>query len=98
WGGEGPNSYDCSGLSMWAWRHAGVSLPHSSRMQYSSTMRISRADLQPGDLVFFGDPIHHLAIYIGDGKVVEAPYSGSQVRINSRSLSRGDIAGYGRPR
>lgn len=98
WGGEGPNSYDCSGLSMWAWRQAGVSLPHSSRMQYSSTMRISRAELQPGDLVFFGDPIHHLAIYIGDGKVVEAPYSGSQVRINSRALSRGDIAGYGRPR
>lgn len=97
WGGEGPNSYDCSGLSMWAWRRAGVSLPHSSRMQYSSTARVSRADLQPGDLVFFGDPIHHLAIYIGNGKVVEAPYSGSEVRINSRALSRRDIAGYGRP-
>ncbi|MFN2557273.1 MAG: NlpC/P60 family protein [Nitriliruptorales bacterium] len=97
WGGSGPDSYDCSGLTMWAWRHAGVSLPHSSRMQYQATRRISRADLQPGDLVFFGDPIHHEAMYIGDGKVVEAPYSGSQVRINSRALSRRDIAGYGRP-
>lgn len=97
WGAAGPDSYDCSGLTMWAWRHAGVSLPHSSRMQYEATARISRADLQPGDLVFFGRPIHHEAMYIGDGKVVEAPYSGSQVRINSRALSRKDIAGYGRP-
>ena len=96
WGGSGPNSYDCSGLTSWAWAHAGVSLPHSSRMQYGATTRISRADLQPGDLVFFGSPIHHVAMYIGDGNVVEAPYSGATVRVNGRAMSRGDIAGYGR--
>ncbi len=93
---EGPDSYDCSGLTLWAWRHAGVSLPHSSRMQYSTTTRIDRGDLQPGDLIFFGSPIHHVAMYIGDGKVVEAPYTGTNVRVNERSLSRSDIAGYGR--
>ena len=96
WGGSGPDSYDCSGLMMWSWRHAGVSLPHSSRMQYSATTRISRGQLQPGDLVFFGSPIHHVAMYIGGGRVVEAPSSGKVVRVNSSALSRGDIAGYGR--
>ena len=96
WGGSGPDSYDCSGLMMWAWRHAGVSLPHSSRMQYSATTRISRGQLQPGDLVFFGSPIHHVAMYIGGGRVVEAPSSGKVVRVNSTALSRSDIAGYGR--
>jgi peptidoglycan DL-endopeptidase CwlO len=96
YGAEGPDSYDCSGLTLWAWRHAGVSLPHSSRMQYAQTTRISRDQLQPGDLIFFGSPIHHVAMYIGDGKVVEAPYTGANVRINDRSLSRSDIAGYGR--
>jgi peptidoglycan DL-endopeptidase CwlO len=98
WGGGGPDSYDCSGLTKWAWAAAGVNLPHSSRMQLDATERIGRGDLEPGDLVFFGSPIHHVAIYIGDGEVVEAPYSGETVRINSRSLLRSDIAGYGRPR
>lgn len=98
WGAAGPDAYDCSGLTQWAWDKAGVSLPHSSRMQYSVTQRISRADLQLGDLIFFGSPIHHVAMYIGDGEVVEAPYGGSQVRVNARALSRGDITGYGRPR
>jgi cell wall-associated NlpC family hydrolase len=97
WGASGPNSYDCSGLTMWAWRHAGVNLPRVSRMQYQATQRVSRAELRPGDLVFFGSPIHHVAMYIGDGKVVEAPFTGEVVRINSRSLQRSDIAGYGRP-
>ncbi|HEX2029550.1 MAG TPA: C40 family peptidase, partial [Nitriliruptorales bacterium] len=98
WGAAGPDAYDCSGLTQWAWNKAGVRLPHSSRMQYSVTQRIARAELQLGDLIFFGDPIHHVAMYIGDGDVVEAPYGGSQVRVNSRALSRGDITGYGRPR
>ena len=97
WGAAGPNAYDCSGLTMWAWRHAGVSLPHSSRMQYRATRRISRAQLQPGDLVFFGHPIHHVAMYIGNGKVVEAPYSGEDVRVNASAMDRSDIVGYGRP-
>ncbi len=96
YGAEGPDSYDCSGLMLWSWRHAGVELPRTSRGQYAGTTRISRAELQPGDLVFFGSPIHHDAMYIGDGKVVEAPYTGKNVRVSSTALSRSDIAGYGR--
>jgi len=92
---DGPDSYDCSGLTMWAWAHAGVSLPHQSRMQYQMTARVSADDWQPGDLLFFGSPIHHVAMYIGDGQVVEAPYTGSQVRI--KSAYRGDYVGAGRP-
>lgn len=98
WGAEGPDAYDCSGLTKWAWAKAGVSLPHSSRMQYASTQRVSRGDMQVGDLLFFGSPIHHVAMYIGDGKVVEAPYSGTTVRVNARAVNRSDLVGIGRPR
>ncbi len=97
WGGGGPSSFDCSGLTSFAWRAAGVSLPHSSRAQFGTTRRISRGDLQPGDLVFFGSPIHHVAMYIGGGQVVEASRAGVPVRVSSRSLGRSDVAGYGRP-
>lgn len=97
WGGGGPNSFDCSGLTSFAWRAAGVSLPHSSRMQAGATRSISRGDLQPGDLVFFGSPIHHVAMYIGGGNVVEASRSGIPVRTSSSALGRRDIVGYGRP-
>ncbi|MFN2526152.1 MAG: NlpC/P60 family protein [Actinomycetota bacterium] len=95
WGAEGPDSYDCSGLTMWAWAHAGVSLPHNSGAQYAATPRVAADDWQPGDLLFFGNPIHHVGMYIGDGQMVEAPYTGSQVRINS--ASRSDYVGAGRP-
>ena len=93
----GPDAYDCSGLTMWAWRHAGVSLPHSSRMQYAATTRISRDQLQAGDLVFYGSPIHHVAMYLDGTRVVEAPYTGANVRVRSDGLLRSDIVGYGRP-
>jgi peptidoglycan DL-endopeptidase CwlO len=95
WGASGPNSYDCSGLTMWAWAHAGVSLPHSSSMQYSATQRVSQSDWQPGDLLFFGSPIHHVAMYIGNGQLVEAPYTGASVRVTS--AYRSDYVGAGRP-
>ena len=97
WGGNGPNAYDCSGLTRFAWRAAGVDLPRSSRAQYAATTRISRGDLQPGDLVFYHSPISHVAMYIGGGKVVEAPYSGNSVRIRHDGLTRRGIVGYGRP-
>ena len=92
----GPDAYDCSGLTSWAWAQAGVSLPHSSRMQYAATTRISRDQLQPGDLVFYGSPIHHVAIYLDGTRVVEAPSTGANVRILEDGLLRSDIAGYGR--
>lgn len=95
WGASGPDRYDCSGLTMWAWAHGGVSLPHNSGMQYSATARVDRGDIEPGDLLFFGSPIHHVGMYIGNGEMVEAPYSGSQVRINS--IDRSDYVGAGRP-
>lgn len=95
WGGSGPNSYDCSGLTSAAWAAAGKSLPHSSRMQYSATARVSRDAVQPGDLLFFGSPIHHVAMYIGNGQMVEAPHSGAQVRVVS--ADRSDFVGAGRP-
>jgi cell wall-associated NlpC family hydrolase len=95
WGASGPDSYDCSGLTSWAWAHAGVALPHNSGMQYNATPRVARGDWQPGDLLFFGDPIHHVSMYIGNGQTVEAPYTGSQVRVVD--ASRSDYVGAGRP-
>jgi peptidoglycan DL-endopeptidase CwlO len=95
WGASGPDSYDCSGLTMWAWAHAGVSLPHNSGAQYSATKRVPRPDLAPGDLLFYGNPIHHVTIYIGNGQMVEAPYTGAHVRVTS--VARSDYVGAGRP-
>ena len=72
-GGEGPNVFDCSGLVIYAWRPFGVDLEHYSRAQYEATERISLKDARPGDLAFyFENGAHHVAIYIGDGKVVHA--------------------------
>lgn len=95
WAAEGPDSYDCSGLTLWAWARAGVSLPHNSGMQYAATPRVDRSDWQPGDLLFFGSPIHHVSMYIGNGQMVEAPYTGSQVRVVP--ADRSDYVGAGRP-
>ncbi|MDQ4095599.1 MAG: NlpC/P60 family protein, partial [Actinomycetota bacterium] len=95
WGAAGPDSYDCSGLTMWAWAHGGVSLPHNSGMQYSATPRVSLSAIQPGDLLFYGSPIHHVSMYIGGGQMVEAPYTGSQVRVVP--LRTSDFVGAGRP-
>lgn len=83
WGGASPSGFDCSGLVMYAYARAGVSLPHSSRAQFGYGVAVSRGDLQPGDLVFFGSPIHHVGIYVGDGNMIHAPHTGSSVRINS---------------
>lgn len=96
YGASGPDAYDCSGLTSWAWAQAGVQLPRSSRMQYAGTTRISRDDVRPGDLVFYGSPIHHVAMYIGDTSVVEAPYTGANVRVRDDGMLRDDIVGYGR--
>lgn len=94
WGGAGPDSFDCSGLTMWAWRAGGKSLPHSSRAQFSATSRIPLSQIQPGDLVFYGSPIHHMGIYVGGGTMVEASQTGTPVRY--ASIYRRDMAGVGR--
>jgi cell wall-associated NlpC family hydrolase len=84
-GAAGMTYWDCSGLTMRAYQTAGVSLPHSSRAQYNYGKSIKRANLAPGDLVFFGRPISHVGIYLGGGKMVHAPRSGSRVKIASAS-------------
>lgn len=95
WAAEGPDSFDCSGLTMYAWKSAGVSLPHSSRAQYSSLPHVSRSQIQPGDLLFFGNPIHHVGIYEGGGIMINAPETGETVRRDS--IARSDYVGAARP-
>ena len=95
WGAAGPNAFDCSGLTMYSWGAAGVSLPHSSVAQYSAVRHVSLNELQPGDLVFYYSPISHVALYIGGGKILDAPYPGLSVRISG--LYSMPVVGAGRP-
>jgi cell wall-associated NlpC family hydrolase len=89
WGATGPSRWDCSGLVMGAWRKAGVQLPHYSAAQYEQTRHIDEDELRPGDLIFWAtdpnDPatIHHVAMYLGDGRMVHAPRTGKPVQIAS---------------
>ena len=85
WGGSGPNSFDCSGLTAWAWRAGGVGLPHNAAAQQGMGRSVSRGALQPGDLVFFGSPAYHVGLYIGDGMMIHAPTTGDVVKISSLS-------------
>jgi cell wall-associated NlpC family hydrolase len=89
WGAAGPGTYDCSGLTMEAWAQAGVALLHYTGYQWEEGPHVSLDDLEPGDLLFYAtdnsDPatIHHVGIYIGNGEMVDAPYTGAFVRIDS---------------
>jgi cell wall-associated NlpC family hydrolase len=91
----GPDTFDCSGLTMYAWAAAGVSLPHSSGMQYASLPHVPMDAMQPGDLVFYGSPIHHVGMYLGGGVYIHAPQTGDVVKISS--VYRPDFAGAARP-
>lgn len=81
--GAGPDSYDCSGLTMWAFAKAGISLPHSSQAQFGIGRRVARSDLQPGDLVFYneGGTIGHVGIYVGGGNMIDANHTGGWVGV-----------------
>jgi cell wall-associated NlpC family hydrolase len=87
WAGVGPKEFDCSGLTMWAYNAAGIKLPHSSRSQYTLGRAVSANELVAGDLLFYddgtGNPsrIHHVSMYIGDGKMIDAPTEGQLVDI-----------------
>jgi cell wall-associated NlpC family hydrolase len=94
YGGAGSACFDCSGLTMMAWRQAGISLPHSSAAQYNVGRRISASELQPGDLIFYYSPISHVSIYIGGGQRISATHTGDYVRVQSLGSS---IVGYARP-
>lgn len=83
YGQSGPDAYDCSGLTSAAWGEAGVSLPRSSGAQIGAGTRVSRSELQPGDLVFFYSPISHVGIYLGDGELVHASRPGEPVNVAS---------------
>ncbi|WP_242658170.1 C40 family peptidase [Klenkia brasiliensis] len=83
WGSSGPAGFDCSGLMQYAYAAAGISLPHSSRAQSGLGTPVSRADLQPGDLVFFYSPVSHVGMYIGNGQMVHASVTGRPVAVTS---------------
>lgn len=83
WGASGPDGFDCSGLTSYAYAAAGVALPRSSRAQAQIGREVSRAELQPGDLVFFYNPISHVGLYIGDGKMVHARTFGQPVAVTT---------------
>ncbi|WP_448610626.1 C40 family peptidase [Geodermatophilus sp. URMC 60] len=89
WGGSTPDGFDCSGLTSYAYAAAGVSLPHSSRAQSRMGAAVSRSQLMPGDLVFFGSPVYHVGIYVGNGKMVHARTFSQPVAVTSV-----DMGGY----
>jgi cell wall-associated NlpC family hydrolase len=81
WGGDGPNSFDCSGLTMWAYKQVGIGLPHFTGAQWNVGRHVSRSALRPGDLVFFHSDLHHMGMYVGGGNMIHAPHTGDVVRI-----------------
>ena len=83
WGAGGPNAFDCSGLTQYAYSAAGVSLPHSSRSQAGMGQAVSRDQLQPGDLLFYYSPTSHVAMYVGNGQMVHASTAGKPVQVVS---------------
>lgn len=91
WGAEGPGSYDCSGLTSWAFSEAGVTLPRSSSQQARVGQAVSRDDLRPGDLVYFNSPVSHIGIYAGDGVMINSPQTGDVVKYSD--LAGRDFAG-----
>ena len=98
WGGASPSGFDCSGLVMYCYAQLGVSLPHNAAMQYADCTPVAQSAAQPGDLVFFGysaGSIHHVGIYVGGGSMIDAPYTGVDVRYDAAFDA--DFYGVGRP-
>jgi peptidoglycan DL-endopeptidase CwlO len=92
WAGADPSGFDCSGLMLYVFAQHGVTLPHYSGAQFQLGQPVAPADLQSGDAVFFGSPIHHVGMYLGNGYFIEAPHTGSFVRVSKLS-DRSDYAG-----
>jgi peptidoglycan DL-endopeptidase CwlO len=83
WGAAGPGQFDCSGLVVWAFAQEGISLPHYTGSLWNSGVHVARADLEPGDLIFFFANISHVGIYIGDGLMIDAPDFGETVKVQA---------------
>jgi cell wall-associated NlpC family hydrolase len=83
YGGNGPYEFDCSGLTKWSWAKAGVTLPRTSRAQFAGEPRVWWVNRQPGDLIAYGNPVRHITIYIGSGKMIAAPHTGTVVQIQT---------------
>jgi cell wall-associated NlpC family hydrolase len=94
WAGASSSGYDCSGLTMMAWRQVGIYLPHNAAAQRRSIPYVDRANLQVGDLVFYYSDLHHVSIYVGDGKVMTAPRAGDVVRMREIGSN---VHSYGHP-
>lgn len=92
WGGETPSGFDCSGLVLYVYRQHSVSLPHYSGAQFQLGEKVAPADLESGDVVFFGSPVYHVGIYVGGGYFIHAPRTGDFVKL-SRLAERSDYAG-----
>ncbi|GAA0178313.1 C40 family peptidase [Clostridium sediminicola] len=88
WGGNGPNSFDCSGFTKYVFAHFGIKIPRVSRDQARAGKYVPKSQLKPGDLVFFkkpGKPVHHVGIYVGNNSMIHAPQTGDVVKISSLS-------------
>ncbi|MHC6181368.1 C40 family peptidase [Clostridium sp. JNZ X4-2] len=92
WGGTSPSGFDCSGLVQYVYAHFGINLPRTSQEQQNVGTAVSRSELQPGDLVFFGSPAYHVGIYVGGGSFINAPKTGDVVKIASLD-NRSDFSG-----
>ena len=93
WGGTTPNGFDCSGLMQWVFAQNGIGIPRVSQAQQASVKEIPISEVQPGDLVFWGRPAHHVALYIGDGYFIQAPQPGDVVKITHVSWYPFESAG-----
>ncbi|MFC7221317.1 NlpC/P60 family protein [Streptomyces polyrhachis] len=81
WGAEGPDTFDCSGLTMRAWQAAGFTIPRTSQTQWQGLTRVDVRDMRPGDLIIYKSDASHVALYIGDGRMLHAPRTGRQITI-----------------
>lgn len=96
YGSASLGGFDCSGLTMWAWSHGHISLPHSSAEQYQRIRKhVRRSHLQPGDLLFFYRPISHVALFIGHGRMIAASHTGT--RVHRQDVEWGSFVGGARP-
>jgi peptidoglycan DL-endopeptidase CwlO len=96
WGAEGPDAFDCSGLTKYSWGKAGVTLTHHTADQWDETRYVSSSEARAGDLVFFYSDLHHVGLYLGNGKMVHAPRAGKPVQVTSVGSSYMPVAGYRR--